>query len=107
MSSVDGHDSHALRNCEHRRLFVLADFNAADRMIGNARNIADFIQAVDTAAKPVAQKEFAMLLAEKQKVRRARKRFLITRIIRCGSRCGGRSSISIRLLCGRICRISA
>ncbi len=44
-----------------------ADFNAADRMIVNARNIADFIQAVDTAAKPVAQKEFAMLLAEKQK----------------------------------------
>src|SRR5215471_5496575 len=45
-----------------------ADFNAADRMIGTAKNIADFIQEVDTAAKPVAQKEFAMLLAEKQKV---------------------------------------
>jgi thimet oligopeptidase len=45
-----------------------ADFNAADRMIGNAKNIAEFIQQVDTAALPVAQKEFAMLLAEKQKM---------------------------------------
>lgn len=44
-----------------------ADYNAADRMIGNAKNIGDFIQQVEAAAKPVAQKEFAMLLAEKQK----------------------------------------
>ncbi|HWZ99126.1 MAG TPA: M3 family metallopeptidase [Candidatus Dormibacteraeota bacterium] len=45
-----------------------ADFNAADRMIGNAKNIADFIQQVDSAARPVAQREYTMLLAEKQKV---------------------------------------
>jgi thimet oligopeptidase len=45
-----------------------ADFNAADRMIGNAKNIANFIQQVDSAARPVAQREYTMLLAEKQKV---------------------------------------
>lgn len=44
-----------------------ADYNAADKMIGKGSNIADFIQQVDTAARPYAQREFAMLLAEKQK----------------------------------------
>ena len=45
-----------------------ADYNAADRMILSARNIGDFIRQVDSAARPVAQREWAMLLAEKQKL---------------------------------------
>ena len=45
-----------------------ADFNSADRMIQSAKNIADFIQSVDTAARPVALREYAQLLAEKQKI---------------------------------------
>jgi thimet oligopeptidase len=44
-----------------------ADYNAADKMIAKGHNIADFIQQVDDASRPVAQKEFEMLLAEKQK----------------------------------------
>ena len=44
-----------------------ADYNAADKMIGKGRNIADFIQQVNDAARPLAQREFDMLLAEKQK----------------------------------------
>jgi len=44
-----------------------ADYNAADRMIRSAKNIADFIQQVDSVARPVAKREYAMLLAEKQK----------------------------------------
>jgi thimet oligopeptidase len=44
-----------------------ADFNAADKMIKTGGNIGDFIQKVDAAARPVAQREFAMLLAEKRK----------------------------------------
>jgi thimet oligopeptidase len=44
-----------------------ADYNAADKMIAKGHNIADFIQQVNDASRPLAQKEFAMLLAEKQK----------------------------------------
>jgi len=44
-----------------------ADYNAADKMITNGHNIADFIQQVRDASRPLAQKEFEMLLAEKQK----------------------------------------
>lgn len=44
-----------------------ADYNAADKMIGNGNNIAKFIADLNTAARPVAEREFAMLLAEKQK----------------------------------------
>lgn len=44
-----------------------ADFNAADKMILKGQNIADFIQQVDSAAKPVAKREFALLLEEKRK----------------------------------------
>lgn len=44
-----------------------ADYNAADKMIGTGSNIAKFITDLDTAAHPIAQREFAMLLAEKQK----------------------------------------
>lgn len=44
-----------------------ADYNAADKMIKNGGNIADFIQKVDSAARPTTEREYAMLLAEKQK----------------------------------------
>ncbi|MGA8868234.1 MAG: M3 family metallopeptidase, partial [Candidatus Sulfotelmatobacter sp.] len=44
-----------------------ADYNAADKMIAKGHNIAGFIQQVDDAARPLAQREFEMLLAEKQK----------------------------------------
>jgi thimet oligopeptidase len=44
-----------------------ADYNAADKMILNGSNIAKFIQDLDTTARPVAQREFAMLLAEQRK----------------------------------------
>jgi len=44
-----------------------ADYNAADKMIAKGHNIADFIQQVRDASHPLAQREFEMLLAEKQK----------------------------------------
>jgi len=44
-----------------------ADYNAADKMVVKGHNIADFIQQVEDASRPLAKKEFAMLLAEKQK----------------------------------------
>jgi thimet oligopeptidase len=44
-----------------------ADYNAADKMIQAGGNIADFIQKVDAAARPVTQREYAMLLTEKRK----------------------------------------
>jgi thimet oligopeptidase len=44
-----------------------ADYNAADKMIAKGHNIADFIEQVNDASHPLAQKEFEMLLAEKQK----------------------------------------
>ena len=45
-----------------------ADYNAADKMILNGTHIADFIQQVDTAAKPVAKREFTMLLEQARKI---------------------------------------
>jgi thimet oligopeptidase len=44
-----------------------ADYNAADKMIQQGGNIADFIEKVNQAARPVTQREFAMLLTEKKK----------------------------------------
>ena len=44
-----------------------ADYNAADKMIKNGANIGDFIAKIDAADRPIVQKEYAMLLAEKQK----------------------------------------
>jgi thimet oligopeptidase len=44
-----------------------ADYNAADKMVVNGDNIAGFVEKIDTAAHPVAEKEFAMLLAEKKR----------------------------------------
>jgi thimet oligopeptidase len=44
-----------------------ADYNAADKMAAKGHKIADFIQQVDDASRPLAKREFEMLLAEKQK----------------------------------------
>ncbi len=44
-----------------------ADYNAADKMIVKGQNIGDFIKSVNDAARPLADQEFKMLLAEKQK----------------------------------------
>jgi thimet oligopeptidase len=44
-----------------------ADYNAADKMIGSGARIAEFIGDLDKAVRPVADKEFQMLLAEKRK----------------------------------------
>jgi thimet oligopeptidase len=44
-----------------------ADYNAADKMMGNGRNIANFIAQLNAASRPMAEREFAMLLAEKRK----------------------------------------
>ena len=44
-----------------------ADYNAADKMIAKGHNIAEFIQQVKDASRPLAQKEFEMLLEEKKK----------------------------------------
>ena len=44
-----------------------ADYYAADKMIGSGQNIANFIRDLDAVTRPVAQREFAILLAEKQK----------------------------------------
>ncbi len=44
-----------------------ADYNAADKMIAKGANIGDFIQNVNDAARPLSEREFEMLLAEKRK----------------------------------------
>ncbi|MEP6548217.1 MAG: M3 family metallopeptidase [Gammaproteobacteria bacterium] len=44
-----------------------ADYNAADKMIGSGARIADFIRDLDKAVRPVADREFQMLLAQKRK----------------------------------------
>ena len=44
-----------------------ADLNAADKMIKTGSNIAKFIGELDAATQPLAQRELAMLLAEKRK----------------------------------------
>ena len=44
-----------------------ADYNAADKMIAKGANIGDFIQQVNEGARPLAEREFEMLLAEKRK----------------------------------------
>jgi thimet oligopeptidase len=44
-----------------------ADYFAADKMILKGQNIADFIQQLDNASRPIANKEVAMLLEEKKK----------------------------------------
>ena len=45
-----------------------ADYFAADKMIGSGKKISDFIAELDESAKPIAKREFDMLMAEKRKV---------------------------------------
>ena len=45
-----------------------ADYNAADKMIGKGQNIAKFLDQVDEATRPLGEREFQMLLAEKRKI---------------------------------------
>ncbi|HSS96525.1 MAG TPA: M3 family metallopeptidase, partial [Terriglobales bacterium] len=44
-----------------------ADYNAADKMIAKGQNIGEFIDRLGTATHDTAAREFAMVLAEKQK----------------------------------------
>src|SRR5581483_6364 len=44
-----------------------ADYNAADKMIGNGAHIAQFISELESASRPIADREFQMLLAAKRK----------------------------------------
>jgi thimet oligopeptidase len=44
-----------------------ADYNAADKMIGNGADIAKFIADLDAAARSIEEREFLMLLAERKK----------------------------------------
>jgi thimet oligopeptidase len=44
-----------------------ADYNAADKMVGNGARIAAFLKEVDAAARPFETREFNMLLAEYRK----------------------------------------
>jgi thimet oligopeptidase len=44
-----------------------ADYSSANRMIGSGSNIEKFVADLDAAARPTAQREFAVLLAEKRK----------------------------------------
>jgi hypothetical protein len=44
-----------------------SDLNAQDKMIGSSKDTAAFIAELDRTARPAAQREFAMLLAEKRK----------------------------------------
>jgi thimet oligopeptidase len=44
-----------------------ADYFAADKMVGQGKRIAEFIHEIDDAARPLAAREFAMLLEEKKR----------------------------------------
>ena len=44
-----------------------ADYNAADKMIQNGQNIAKFLDQLDAATRPLAERELAMSLAEARK----------------------------------------
>ena len=44
-----------------------ADYNSADKMIENGRGIAKFIEQLNATSRPIAEREFALLLAEKRK----------------------------------------
>jgi Zn-dependent oligopeptidase len=44
-----------------------ADYNAADKMVAKGRNIAAFIERLETAARPGRDREWQMLLAEKKR----------------------------------------
>ncbi len=45
-----------------------ADYFAADKMIGTGPRIGEFIASLASTARPLAEREYAMILAEKRKV---------------------------------------
>jgi thimet oligopeptidase len=45
-----------------------ADYKAADKMIKNGANIAGFLDELHAVSRPIAQREFALELAEKRKL---------------------------------------
>ena len=45
-----------------------ADYNAADKMIGQGAKIGEFIQQIQDAARPLIEREFGLLLNEKRKL---------------------------------------
>jgi thimet oligopeptidase len=45
-----------------------ADYNAADKMIGRGAKIGEFIEQIQDGARPLIEREFAMLLNEKRKI---------------------------------------
>jgi thimet oligopeptidase len=45
-----------------------ADYFAADKMIGTGARIGDFIESVAATVRPLAEREYALILAEKRKV---------------------------------------
>jgi thimet oligopeptidase len=53
-----------------------ADYNAADKMMVDGNHIAKFIEQLDAAARPTAQRELDMLLTEKKKATPAAKEIL-------------------------------
>ena len=62
----------SMRHVRHEMAALLgykswADWNAADKMIGNGGKIEEFVAQLDEATKEPALREFQMLLAEKQK----------------------------------------
>jgi thimet oligopeptidase len=59
-----------------------ADSNAADKMIGNGKNIATFLAELGVASRPAAEREFAILLAEKQKTEPGAKEILFYQTLR-------------------------
>jgi len=75
---------------------IVADYNAADKMIGNGARIAEFIQDLDKAVRPVAEREFQMLLAEKRKSDPGASTIGLQEKSYYKSRSAARASISIR-----------
>ena len=43
------------------------DYKAADQMVGKGSNVGRFIQDLDTTTRPIAEREYAMLLTEEKK----------------------------------------
>ena len=81
-----------------------ADYNAADKMIGKGSNIEKFVTDLNTAARPIAEREYSMLLAELKKSDRAPPASTAIRTFIFPSWCGARNTTSIRSPCEFTCR---
>jgi len=80
-----------------------ADYNAADKMAVNGQNIANFIRDLDAAARPVAEREFAMLLVEKRKTDPGQEKSGSTGPVTSANSYAGQGTTSIPNRCVRIC----